>query len=489
MDIPRMGLPDHLAGRLSMAEQHELLTRRVRRRSVLALPALAFVPAAARVSGEYVVPFGRHLAFGADPRTQMRVSWQVAHPVDKPYVRVGLSPWNLGGKIAAEVRPLHSASPHLARHEQFYVHAAVDGLAPGTTYFYAVGHRRSQGFRRTASFTTAPARPMPFTFTAFGDQGVSSHALATDGQVRAQNPAFHLHAGDLCYADSSGHGLATDLYDPRRWDQYLAQTEPVAARIPWMVTMGNHDMEALYSPDGYGGQVARWSLPDSDVSSAVGVYSFVYGNVGVVSLDANDVSYEVPHNYGYTGGAQTAWLNGKLAELRSRPDVDFVVVFFHHSAYCTNGSHASEGGVRGKWVPLFDKYAVDLVINGHNHVYERTDALRAGVARETPVGDSVTDGTIYVTAGAGGRGLYRFPVPDSYAGNTHTDEAVPSFVWGAGGAKVPEVAHWSRVRYTDYSFLAVDAKPAHPATLTLRGIAESGAEFDRVVIHKKARPL
>ncbi len=35
--------------------------------------------------------------------------------------------------------------------------------------------------------------------------------------------------------------------------------------------------------------------------------------------------------------------------------------------------------MRTNWVPLFDKYAVDLVINGHNHIYERTDPLKGGV--------------------------------------------------------------------------------------------------------------
>jgi 2',3'-cyclic-nucleotide 2'-phosphodiesterase (5'-nucleotidase family) len=171
------------------------------------------------------------------------------------------------------------------------------------------------------------------------------------------------------------------------------------------VTTGNHDMEAWYSPEGYGGQLARWSLPDSgfDPRSAPGVYAFVYGNVGFVALDANDVSYEIPANFGHTGGKQTAWLDEKLGELRRT--VDFVVVFFHHCAFSTS-SHASDGGVREEWVPLFEKHQVDLVINGHNHVYERTDAIKGSVVgRRVPIGastDPTRDGTVYVTAGGGG---------------------------------------------------------------------------------------
>jgi hypothetical protein len=530
MDIPRMGLPDHLASRLSMAEQHELLTRQRghRRRTVLAAGAAVAgaagvlatgAPANAAsatvwrkppaVPGKLVVPFGRHLAWGPNPRSQVRVGWQVPHTVSKPFLRVGDSPWNLGHRIPAEIRALHSEVPGaIAPVDQYYVHAAVDGLTPGRTYFYAVGHdgydpADLSTFGRVDSFTTAPSRRRvaePFTFTAFGDQGVSYHALGNDGMVAAQNPVFHLHAGDLCYADSSGSGKpvsatganGTDVYDPRTWDQFLAQTEPISASVPWMASLGNHDMEALYSPNGYGGQLARWDFPENGPVHSEGVYSFIYGNVGVISLDPNDVSYEIPANLGYTGGAQTAWLDNRLKFLRAQADVDFIVVFFHHCAYSTTVNHASEGGVRNQWVPLFDKYNVDLVVNGHNHIYERADVLKAGVSKKTPIGATVhpvTDGTTYVTAGAAGRSLYSFPVPDSYAGHVNDLDSVPSYVWAAGGAKVTETVTWSRVRYTGYSFLAVDAKPAdegRTTTLTLRAVAEDGTEIDRVVLSRTA---
>ena len=526
MDIPRMGLPDHLTSRLSMAEQHELLTRRSghRRRSVLVAGAAVAGAAAvttvgapanaataavwtkpAKVDGKQVVPFGRHLAWGANPRTQVRVGWQVASPVAKPFLRLGDSPTNLGHKIPAEIRALHSEVPGaIAATDQYYVHAAIDNLLPGKTYYYSVGHEGydSSAFFRIDSFTTAPTRRRvgdAFTFTAFGDQGVSYHALSNDGQLAAQNPVFHLHAGDLCYADSSGSGGpvsstgagGTDVYDPRTWDQFLAQTEPIAASVPWMAGLGNHDMEALYSPNGYGGQLARWDFPDNGPVHSEGVYSFIYGNVGVISLDPNDVSFEIPANLGYTGGAQTAWLDKRLAFLRAQPDVDFVVVFFHHCAYSTTTAHASEGGVRAQWVPLFDKYGVDLVINGHNHIYERADVLKGGVSKKTPIGATVhpaTDGTTYVTAGAAGRSLYAFSAPDSYAGHVNDVDSVASYVNTAGGVKVPETVTWSRVRYTGYSFLAVDVKPADhgTTTLTLRAVTEAGAEIDRVVIARKA---
>jgi hypothetical protein len=308
-----------------------------------------------------VVPFARHLSFGANPRGEVSIGWQVPAVVTRPFVRYGDSPWNLGHKVPAEIRALHSeVLGAIAPVDQYYVHATLDNLQPGRSYFYAVGHDGYDPgdlttFGRIDSFTTAPSRRRvadPFSFTAFGDQGVSYHALSNDGVIAAQNPAFHLHAGDIAYADSSGSGSpvstdgrnGTDVFDPRVWDQFLAQTESIAASVPWMVATGNHDMEALYSPDGYGGDIARFDLPGNGPERCPSVYSYIYGNVAVISLDANDVSYEIPANLGYSGGSQTSWLHDRLKFLRGQPDVDFIVVFFHHCAYSTTNNHASEGG-------------------------------------------------------------------------------------------------------------------------------------------------
>ncbi|WP_199566325.1 purple acid phosphatase family protein [Streptomyces corynorhini] len=520
---PRVGIPGPLASRMTMPEQHAYLRARIGRRALLRAGTLtagsvagagllgsssataqpgaaaspAFLPssAATRVDGSLVAPFGRHLAYGSDPRTRMTVSWQVPLPVRRPYLRVGLKPWELSQRVGAEVRPLHtpSLSAKLPAVDQYYLHAALERLRPGTTYYYGVGH---DGFDpadawrlgTVGSFRTAPSHAEPFVFTAFGDQGVSYDALANDQVILGQNPAFHLHAGDLCYADGNGQGLPADTYDARVWDQFLAQTESVAARVPWMVTTGNHDMEAWYSPNGYGGQNARWTLPSDgpDPVKSPGVYSFTYGNVAVVALDANDVSHEIRANTGYTDGAQTRWLDRRLGELRRDRDIDFVVVFFHHCAFSTTNAHASDGGVRDAWVPLFEKHRVDLVVNGHNHVYERTDALRGGaVGRRVPIGESVSsvrDGIVYVTAGGAGKALYDFPVPDSYEGRVADLESVPTYHWAADGAKATETVEWSRVRYTGFSFLAVEVTTGHRPELRVSALAETGRRIDHFTV-------
>ncbi|MER8088294.1 hypothetical protein ABTZ57_25035 [Streptomyces sp. NPDC094048] len=136
MDISRFGIPEKLAGRMSMAEQHEYLRTRLTRRGALRAgvataavagaglgTSLATPPAHAagtvltsrrtstQVDGSLVAPFGRHLAYGADPKTQMAVYWQVPFAVERPYIRTGLKPWALSHRIDAEVR--HLTTPEL----------------------------------------------------------------------------------------------------------------------------------------------------------------------------------------------------------------------------------------------------------------------------------------------------------------------------------------------------------------------------------------
>jgi hypothetical protein len=529
---------------LSMAEEHELLSRGVSRRSVLRGGAIGLSAAmlspglvscsggtrTAHHSGSTVprgglgtlpdsgakslfgrngAPGGRHLSFGADPTTQMRVAWQVASPVDQPFIRVGSTAGNLGSAVPARLQPLRTNVADLgASYTQYYVQAELNGLSPDTSYVYAVGHRgfsNAQWLKASVgTFRTAPSitrAASPFTFTAFGDQGTSRNSRASMALVATQRPVFHLLAGDIAYADSDGRGLTPssvkdgthDVFKPLTWNRYLAEIDTVASHVPWMVAAGNHDMEAAYSPDGYGGLQDRFQFPGNGPRMCPSVYSFVYGNVGVVSLDTNDMSFEIKANLGYSGGAQTAWLRKELTSLRKNGRVDFIVVMFHHCAYCTGRTHGSEGGVRNDWVPIFDQHQVDLVINGHNHIYERTDPLRGGKATHTaPHGSTVrprTDGTTYLTVGGGGRDVAHFPAPQSFAGHESKIDHIKTQVWNGVKSLEHQDVNWSRTRYRGFSLVAVDVRPAlagQVSTMTVRALAHDGQEIDRVEMQRIA---
>jgi hypothetical protein len=115
------------------------------------------------------------------------------------------------------------------------------------------------------------------------------------------------------------------------------------------------------------------------------------------------------------------WLEKTLAAWRRDAGIDFIVAFFHECAFSTCNGHSSDGGVRSKLAPLFSRYQVDMAVQGHNHVYERTNPLiydaKTNSARSSKQAVALSpsepaevepakDGTSYVTVGTAGTPQY-----------------------------------------------------------------------------------
>ncbi|ORB52397.1 phosphoesterase [Mycolicibacterium rhodesiae] len=556
MEIPDTGIPPALASRMTMAEQYEWHQSYLRARPVSRRNFLRGSAAAAAVAALGAAPFGRRayaqdaqlavagrrVGYGADASSQLRLAGQLSRNpgTTKVFLDHGPTP-GLGATVEAEVRNLVTQIPDssggVLSAEQFYVHAPVDGLPGRTPHFYR--WRTDDGF---VSDVRSAATAMPsarnavgwFRFTMMGDQGTDETPLAPPGltrgdyddsyykadndptvshtanvldQIVAARPDFHVLAGDIAYADPSGAGKPPqfvrkgeppkgfDKFNPYVWDVYLNSIEASASTTPWMFATGNHDMEAAYPVHGYGGHLARLDFPGNGPSGCPSVYSFTYGNVAVLSLDANDVSYEITANTGYSGGAQHSWVERTLAAHRANPDIDFIVCFFHHCAYSTTEAHASDGGVRAAWVPLFDRYQVDLVLQGHNHVFERSDPIRGGAPTRAAEDNAIvypeTDGTVYYTVGSAGRPRYNFQPgePESYRGNVAPDTFVPnSYVWTADGHKQTEAVGWSRVRFRNYAFIRVDVRPGGLLSeMDVTAVDEYGREFDKLTVRRQVQ--
>ncbi len=209
--------------------------------------------------------------------------------------------------------------------------------------------------------------------------------------VERLRPLFHLFNGDLCYAN-----LAEDRV--RTWWDFWENNTRSARNRPWMPSPGNHENELGNGPIGYQAYQTYFSVPDAagqtDVTRGLW-YAFTAGSVRVISIANDDVTYQDGGNSyvrGYSSGAQKAWLEKELAATRDNRDIDWIVVCMHQVAISTADKfNGADLGIREEWVPLFDKYGVDLVVCGHEHHYERSHPIRGQEANRDPDADACGD--------------------------------------------------------------------------------------------------
>ncbi|MFB7664600.1 purple acid phosphatase family protein [Kitasatospora sp. NPDC056138] len=365
---------------------------------------------------------GLHLQFGADASREVVVSWHTTTAVARPRVTYGTAHGGFGRTQQAQTTTYRDAKSGT---EVQVHHVRIGGLQPDTDYVYAALHDGAAP--ELGTVRTAPRGRGAFTFTSFGDQGTptlgrqtangwvndnlgSPAAGDTTAGVERIAPLFHLVNGDLCYAN-----LATDRV--RTWSDWFENNSRSARHRPWMPAAGNHENELGNGPVGYGAYQAYFSLPETGADEQLrGLwYAFTAGSVRVISLNNDDVAYQDAGNsyvHGYSGGAQQRWLEAQLAAADADPEIDWIVVCMHQVVISTADKfNGADLGIRETWVPLFDRYGVDLVVCGHEHHYERSHPIRGQqptdtrtpvpVATDTEVIDT-TKGTVHMVIGGGG---------------------------------------------------------------------------------------
>ncbi|HUB84207.1 MAG TPA: metallophosphoesterase family protein, partial [Rhizomicrobium sp.] len=336
---------------------------------------------------------GLHLQFGADASAEMAVSWHSLETVAHPRILLGQLDGRLVKTVAAEVRSYTDAKSGQTVHAH---HARIAGLTPDHEYLYAALHDGAAP--EFGTFRTAPRGRHAFTFTSFGDQGTPSlgkrfkppagvslenapfvndnlgspSAGDTTLGVERVRPLFHLFNGDLCYAN-----LAEDRV--RTWWDFWANNSRSARHRPWMPSPGNHENELGNGPIGYQAYQTYFCVPEANGQTDVtrGLwYAFTAGSVRVIAIANDDICYQdsgSSYVRGYSQGAQKAWLEKELAAARQDRSIDWIVVCMHQVAISTADQfNGADLGIREEWVPLFDKYDVDLVVCGHEHHYERS---------------------------------------------------------------------------------------------------------------------
>jgi hypothetical protein len=514
------------------------------------------------VPSEGGTPEQIHLTYGDDPSRTVFISW--ASPARALHARVLLH--GHGGAPAVIPAVQRTYTDGMNGETVFTYHAKLDRLEAHTSYRYSVtadnDSRRQTPF--TATFRTAPRGRVPFRWTSYGDLSTpvtswmmsspqSRHAV--DAVERFQ-PLFHLLNGDLCYANLN------PTAQPAVWADFGNNVQRSAANRPWMPCPGNHEIEFGNGEHGMNSYLTRYALPDNGTSFRGRWYSFRVGSALFISLAADDVIYQdsgafhpgpgplppVPSGghepiapgtsiyiHGYSGGAQTRWLEATLAAAQADTSIDWIIVQMHQDALSSSqNGNGSDRGIRETWLPLFDRYGVDLVLCGHDHDYERSWPVRGckhHVGRDAASGETVDTcqpqpvmtrepadgrfdtrlGTIHLILGGGGTNtptdLYGVnPVNGAPQAKviTKANHPIPGAVPGVfikHGADALEDAIWSARRntVTGYGIGVFDLDPGEansPTTITMRYYhavvaGQAGTSnyelFDTIVLAKARR--
>ncbi|GLI58698.1 hypothetical protein VaNZ11_000448, partial [Volvox africanus] len=230
------------------------------------------------------LPIEVHLAVSDDHR-DIRATWRTQGTGCSSSVSYGLAdpngrrlrdkpPLQSGGSSYTISEELMCDAPATDRPFTVHMHTAVmSDLEPGALYWYSLGNKDSTWTFRVPPRTDADQR---LSFIAFGDMGESKvkarkipKAAATVKAILAEidrRPVdLILHVGDLAYADGKF----------KVWDSFMAQIEPLASRVPYMIGIGNHEAGPCSSgndldPSGEGPYQPDWGNYGSESGGECG---------------------------------------------------------------------------------------------------------------------------------------------------------------------------------------------------------------------------
>lgn len=222
---------------------------------------------------------------------------------------------------------------------------------------------------------TLHAEP-PVRFAAFGDCGTGKSAQVEVAKaVKAWKPDFMVLLGDIVYPSGEFEDYTRKYFEPYR---------DLLASATFFSAVGNHDY-GNYRDAGRGER--RFQEGYARVLKRPKYYSFDAGAAHLIALDANREGSSIGAAEPLEeGGSQWRWLDADLAASRAR----WKIVLLHAPLY-SSAKHGSNASLQKALGPLFRKHGVQLVLQAHDHAYERTRPI---------------DGTVYVTAGNGGARLY-----------------------------------------------------------------------------------
>jgi len=317
------------------------------------------------------------------PATSIKISWRTDDQATVPRVQIGIAQGSPDLEAGARTLTTKTAPVKTDNGTAHHHHILVNGLTPNTLYAYRVmgAFTWSEWFQ----FRTASDESCNFSFIYFGDaqNALKSYFSRVIRQAYADMPeaAFMIHAGDLVNSRDGNHD--------DEWGEWFDAGGWLYGMVPSIPASGNHEhvKTTVNGKEVY--QIsplwnAHFSLPQNGPKKLLNTaYYLDYQNVRFIVLNSQSaVDSTVPE--------QASWLETVLKNNPCR----WTIVIQHHPMFSVSLGR-DNSGLRQMFKSVFEKYKVDLVLQGHDHTYGRTNE---------PQGSTVidrTDGTVYVVSVAG----------------------------------------------------------------------------------------
>lgn len=273
---------------------------------------------------------------------------------------------------------------------------ASDQPVPGTTFTWGTSDSGIATISGGGLLTAVSAGPVTVSATGGGKTGTTTATIT----LTPPPPAVLLAAGDIAVCDSSHDEATALLLDTRAgsiaalgdnayqsgtlteyttcygpsWGRHKARTRPAP---------GNHEYLTAGAP-GYWDYWGALAGPRDQ-----GWYSYDLGSWHIIVLNSNCTEVGCT-----AGSAQEQWLR---ADLAAHP-AQCTLAYWHHPRFSSGASHGNNTAVGPFWQALYDAGA-EIVLNGHEHLYERFAPQTPGAAADA------AGGIRQFTVGTGGRTL------------------------------------------------------------------------------------
>lgn len=214
-------------------------------------------------------------------------------------------------------------------------------LISATLFLPTSAQRLNNAGVKTATVKlTLPVKDGSVRFAVIGDTGSGTEKQRDVGAMMAQYRAVYPFEFVLMMGDNLYGGEAPKDFEKKFSGPYKALLDN---NVKFYASLGNHDQALQVN-------YANFNMNGKEY------YRFKKGNVAFYALNSN-----------YMDKKQVEWLQSEL----SKDNSDWKVCFFHHPPYSSAKAHGSDPQLREVVEPIFIKYGVNVVLTGHDHVYER----------------------------------------------------------------------------------------------------------------------